>query len=167
MVVFTFFVYGILFLCCWTAWLPIVNLSNNGSTVLSLFSNCSLAYILAVVCCSHIPPRSKLRLKEGNAKCLYETKIDLQRDFAAGVYLPEVQNPIPPPPYTLYTCIQYTYSHWEGRGRVEPERGRGATCNISQKQGRNYYGLYLQPINYDKHLSQSPFIGPFFKMTTF
>jgi hypothetical protein len=34
-------------------------------------------------------------------------------DFAAGVYLSEAQNPIPP--YTLYTCIQYTYSHREGR----------------------------------------------------
>jgi hypothetical protein len=28
-------------------------------------------------------------------------KIDLKRYFAAGVYLSEAQNPIPPPPYTL------------------------------------------------------------------
>ncbi len=50
-------------------------------------------------------------------------KIDLWRDFAAGVYLSEAQNPLhPPPPYTFYTCIQYTYSHREGGGRVEPER---------------------------------------------
>jgi hypothetical protein len=41
-------------------------------------------------------------------------KIDLERDFAAGVYLSEAQNPIHPPPYTLYRCIQYTYSHREG-----------------------------------------------------
>jgi hypothetical protein len=40
-------------------------------------------------------------------------KIDLYRDFAAGVYLSEAQNPIPPS-YTLYTCIQYTYSDREG-----------------------------------------------------
>ncbi len=42
------------------------------------------------------------------------------------------------PPYTLYTCIQYTYSHREGGrgGRVEPQR-RGD--------------------NSDKHLPQSPF----------
>jgi hypothetical protein len=32
-------------------------------------------------------------------------------DFAAGVYLSEAQNPSPP--VTLYTCIQYTYSHME------------------------------------------------------
>ncbi len=39
---------------------------------------------------------------------------------AAGVYLSEVQNPIPFSTYTLYTCIQYTYSHrekgWGGEG---------------------------------------------------
>ncbi len=36
-------------------------------------------------------------------------KIDLEMDFAAGVYLSEAQNP---PPYTLYiySFIQYTYS---------------------------------------------------------
>jgi hypothetical protein len=34
-------------------------------------------------------------------------------DFAAGVFLSEAQKAITPP-YTLYTCIQYTYSHREG-----------------------------------------------------
>jgi hypothetical protein len=46
-------------------------------------------------------------------------------DFAAGVYLSEPQNPIPPPPplYTLYMCIQHTYSHMGGGdGRVKPEK---------------------------------------------
>jgi hypothetical protein len=57
-------------------------------------------------------------------------KNDLYRDFAAGdVYLSEAQNPILPHSYTLYTCIQYTYSHREGGGgggRVKPEkRGEG------------------------------------------
>jgi hypothetical protein len=43
-------------------------------------------------------------------------------NFAAGVYPSEAQNIIPPP-YTLYTCIKYTYSHREGGGgKVEPER---------------------------------------------
>jgi hypothetical protein len=51
-------------------------------------------------------------------------KIDLSREFAAGVYLSEAQKPIPPlPHYTLYKFIQYTYLHREGGGgRVEPER---------------------------------------------
>jgi hypothetical protein len=43
--------------------------------------------------------------------------INLQRDFATGVYLSEAQNHITPP-YTLYTCIQYTYSHREGEGEA-------------------------------------------------
>jgi hypothetical protein len=49
-------------------------------------------------------------------------KIDLQRDFAAGVYLSEAQNPILPPPlYTVYvyTCILYTvYLFTLGSGGV-------------------------------------------------
>jgi hypothetical protein len=59
-------------------------------------------------------------------------KIDLLRDFAAGVY----QNP--KPPYTLDTCRQYTYSHREGRKgrRVEPER-RGEGQQFT-KLGRKY-----------------------------
>jgi hypothetical protein len=56
--------------------------------------------------------------------------IDLYRDFAAGVYLSEAENPIPLPPYTLYTCMQYicTYAHREGgylnqRGGEKGNRG--------------------------------------------
>jgi hypothetical protein len=46
-------------------------------------------------------------------------KIYMKRDFAAGVYL--LRHTLP---YTLYTCIKYTYLHRkEGmRGRVEPVR---------------------------------------------
>jgi hypothetical protein len=40
--------------------------------------------------------------------------------FGAGVYLSEAQILIPTPPYTLYTCIQYTYSRREG--------GEGGEC---------------------------------------
>jgi hypothetical protein len=45
-------------------------------------------------------------------------KIDLQRDFAAGVYLSEAQNPIPLPfpPHTLYTLIEYINSCYYLRG---------------------------------------------------
>ncbi len=56
----------------------------------------------------------------------------LYRDFAAGVYLSEAQNPILHPPLHIvyvYTSI-LTYSHKEGGrgewGRVEPEKVRGA-----------------------------------------
>ena len=78
-------------------------------------------------------------------------KIDVLRDFAAGVYLSEAQNPIPSPLDTLYTCtIQSTNSHREGGGgRVEPERrieGQHLT-----KLGRKYQHdiLYLQSVNSD------------------
>jgi hypothetical protein len=51
-------------------------------------------------------------------------KIDLLRDFAAGVYRSEAQNPIPPINTVQYMGTQYTHSHREGgRGeRVEQER---------------------------------------------
>ncbi len=55
-------------------------------------------------------------------------KIDPERDFEAGVYLSEAQNPIIPSPYTLYTCIQNTFS-LRDRGSVgefnHREGGRG------------------------------------------
>jgi hypothetical protein len=47
--------------------------------------------------------RRKIRLKEGNAKCR-SVKINLYRDYAAGVYLSEDRNPIPPAP--LSYCIR-------------------------------------------------------------
>ncbi len=85
-------------------------------------------------------------------------KIDLQRDFAADDYMSEAQNPIPPPPYTLYTCIQYTYSHREG-GREESwtrEKVRGARVHKARSKYQRDW-LYLQPINSDKYLPQSPY----------
>jgi hypothetical protein len=56
-------------------------------------------------------------------------KIDLFRELAAGVYLAEARNSYPPPPYTLYTWLQYTYSHREGEGGELNQKGRGATVH--------------------------------------
>ncbi len=52
-------------------------------------------------------------------------KIYLYRDFPAGVYLSEAQNPIPPPLHTVYVYTVYLllFNTWKrGGGRVEPER---------------------------------------------
>jgi hypothetical protein len=56
-------------------------------------------------------------------------KIVLLSDFAAGVYLSEAQNPIPPPLNTVYVCTANLFTQGRGEGgRVEPERrGEGAT----------------------------------------
>ncbi len=51
------------------------------------------------------------------------SKNDLKRDFAAGVYLSEAQSLTPPPPYTLYTCIQYIYSLRKGGGELNQREG--------------------------------------------
>ncbi len=53
-------------------------------------------------------------------------KINIKRNFAKCVYLSEVHNLIlpPPPPYTLYTCLQctiFTQGRGEGEG-IEPEK---------------------------------------------
>jgi hypothetical protein len=50
--------------------------------------------------------------------------IVLLRDFSAGVYLSEAQNPMPPPPLThcinVFSILLHTGKG--GGGRVEPER---------------------------------------------
>ena len=50
-------------------------------------------------------------------------KIDLQRDFAAGVYLSEAQNPMTPPPTQCIRVNSILIHTGRGLGgRVEPER---------------------------------------------
>jgi hypothetical protein len=50
-------------------------------------------------------------------------KIDLFRDFAAGVYLSKGQNPIPPPLHTVFVYTVYLFTQGRGEGgEVEPER---------------------------------------------
>ncbi len=48
-------------------------------------------------------------------------KIFLYRDFAAGVYLSEAQNPVPPPPYT-----QGRWEEGESWTREKGERGNSS-----------------------------------------
>jgi hypothetical protein len=64
-------------------------------------------------------------------------KIDLKRDFAAGIYLSEVQNPPPPPArctvYNTRTCMQYTYSHIEEWGGGELNQREVEKGNRSQR----------------------------------
>jgi hypothetical protein len=54
-------------------------------------------------------------------------KIDLERDFAAGVYLSKAENSIPPPPYTLYSIRIFSILIHTGNG------GRGEELN--QREG--------------------------------
>ncbi len=110
--------------------------------------------------------RRKIRLIEGNAKCRHLV-------FAAGVYLSEAQNHITPPPLTHCRRVYGVLIH-RGReeGRVEPERrgegNRGAyryqswVKNTSMTECPQETG-YLQSINSDKHLPQSPVTGKFFR----
>ncbi len=101
------------------------------------------------------PPEDRLKhglinYKDTNAKCHH------LRKFSAGVYLSEppplLRPRSPPPPYTLYTCIQYTYSHRERGevGEITREKDTGSTVH---KAGRKYHysWLYLQSINSDIH----------------
>ncbi len=75
------------------------------------------------------------------------------------------RTPYPPPLYTLYTCTVYSiliHRGKGGRGRVEPER-RLERLQFT-KLGRKFQHdwLYLQSLNSDKHLPQSPSTGQFF-----
>jgi hypothetical protein len=76
----------------------------------------------------------KIRLIEGNAKCRHLKSLLLKGLFGRclSVWGPEPHTP--PNPYTLYTCIQYTYSaysHTEGGGGKSwtKDKVRGATVH--------------------------------------
>jgi hypothetical protein len=81
--------------------------------------------------------RPWIGLIEGKCKMSSCKKIiDLYRNYATGVYLSEAQNPTAPP-YTLYTCIQYSYSvftqGWVEGGdfnQREGERGQQFTKRV-------------------------------------
>jgi hypothetical protein len=71
------------------------------------------------------------------------------------------------PAYTLFTFIQYTYSHKEGGKWGEGsypetrEKVRGATINYADRKYQ-HDGLYFQSINSNKHLPPNPFTGKLF-----
>jgi hypothetical protein len=81
----------------------------------------------------------KIRLIECNAKCRYLKKLICKGTLRQMFYLPEAPSPPMTPysasPYTLYTCIQYFYSHREvgEGGELTREKVRGA---IVHKAGR-------------------------------
>ncbi len=62
-------------------------------------------------------------------------RIDLKGTFPAGVYLSEAQNPIPPPPYTLYSVYLYTIyliTQWRGESLL---REKYSVPRFNQKKG--------------------------------
>jgi hypothetical protein len=69
-------------------------------------------------------------------------KIDLSRDFAAGVYLSEAQNPIPPP-QTLYTVYQVLIHTGKGGGELNqreatvPNRGSLGGATVPKAGSKN------------------------------
>jgi hypothetical protein len=89
------------------------------------------------------------------------------------------RTPYPPPPthYTFYRRIQNTYLKGKVGGKElnqkEGERGnRGEYRSQSWVENNNKTECpqeigYLQSINSDIHLPQSPFTGQTFSMTTF
>ncbi len=70
--------------------------------------------------------RRKIRLIESSAKCCYLKKFACKGTLRQVCYLSVA--PSPPmtpysPPYTLYTCTKYTYSHGGGGGGATPRQG--------------------------------------------
>ncbi len=82
--------------------------------------------------------------------------IDLQRDFAAGVWGPEPHTPPPP----VYVCTVHLLTQRKGAGGiVEPERRLEGNSSQSWVENTNGDWLYFQSVNSDKHLPQSPSTG--------
>ncbi len=82
---------------------------------------CSLEDLLQPVQVQVHLGRRQIRLIECTAKCRYLKKLTSKETLRQVFYLSEAPSPhvtpYSPPPYTLYTCIQYTYSHRVGRVR--------------------------------------------------
>ena len=57
----------------------------------------------------------QISLKTPNPKCRLFLKIDQERYLAAGVYLSEAPDPLPPPCYSLYEYIPL-YLFKQGKG---------------------------------------------------
>ncbi len=95
----------------------------------------------------YVLPRRKIRLVEGNAKRRHKKNWPAKGLCGRCLSVLGLE-PHTLPPYTLYTCIQYTYSHGEGGGgRVEPERRREGQqfTNLGRKYQHDC--LYFQSIN--------------------
>ncbi len=98
----------------------------------------------------------KVRLIEGNAKCRQLKKLTCKRTLRQVFICLWPRTQYTPPSYTLYTCIQYNYSHGEGEegGRVEPERRK---YRLQSWVENNKMTESTPEMNSDKHLPQSPF----------
>jgi hypothetical protein len=84
--------------------------------------------------------------------------------FTVTVWGPEPHTPAPPPLQTVYvnTVYQGILIH-TGRGGGGDETERRLEGQQLTKLGQNYQHdwLYLESINSDKHLLQSPFTGQY------
>jgi hypothetical protein len=65
--------------------------------------------------------RRKKGLIEGN-EMMSSKKLTCKGTWRASVYLPEAQNPIPPPLHTNTVYVYIVYLFTQGRGRRESER---------------------------------------------
>jgi hypothetical protein len=83
--------------------------------------------------------------------------------IAAGVYLSEAQNLIPPLIHCIYVYAVYLFTKGQGEGeRVEPERRLEGQQFTMLGQKYQHDRVYLRSTNFDKHLPQSPYTGEFF-----
>jgi hypothetical protein len=74
-------------------------------------------------------------------------EIDLYREFTAGVYLPEAQNPIPAPPplRTVYVFTVYLFTQRKGWA-VEPERRGEGGATVHKAGSKIPTGLTVSPV---------------------
>ena len=119
--------------------------------------------------------RRKIRLIEGNAKCRHLKKVTSKGTLRQVFICLRPRTAYPPSPLHTVYCTRTVHLFTQGRGegrelnQREGERGnRGEYRSQSWVDNTNMTECtqetgYLQSINSDKHLSQSPFIGQFFR----
>ncbi len=111
-------------------------------------------------------PRRKIRLIEGNAKCRHLKKLSCKGTLRQVFICRRPRTTYPPPAQCTHTVYVYKVDLFtQGRGEGGEggeswtrEKERGATVH---KVGSKI-PTWLQSLNSDKHLPQSPFIAQFF-----
>ncbi len=138
--------------------------SSSVSTLITKFRNIYAISCVSVECMQYTPMRRTISLKEGNAKRRNQKNWSVKELCGRCLSVWGQEPHTPPPPYTLYVYRIHIHSGKGGGGELNQREGWRGNSSKSWVTNSNMTDctVYLQSINHDKHLPQSPFKVLFF-----